>query len=73
MMFLDASSPAHVLIFVGFALAYLAAIWAILVTIADSRYQNPEKVIWALELALFPVLGLVVWLCYRALRLPRRA
>lgn len=61
-------SPVHLIVLLAIAAAYLASIWAIVVTVRDRRYPVSEKIIWCLELILFPLLGLIVWLVARAFR-----
>jgi hypothetical protein len=65
--------PIHLIILFGMILTYPAAIWALIVTAKDPTYPVAEKVVWSIELAFIPVLGVIVWAITRAVRRSRSA
>ena len=56
----------HLVVLLVGLVELVAKIWAIVITITDSRIRIRDKVVWVGVLILVPLLGLIIWLFIRA-------
>jgi energy-coupling factor transporter transmembrane protein EcfT len=62
---LQAATSSHLVVLLSTTIMVIGTIWAIALVVRDTRLKFSEKVPWVLTLALFPPIGLLLWLAIR--------